>query len=126
ASDPVVTALPTVVKGRNVITATRTIKVDSFIADFKVYDHKIIDKDVVSLSFNGDWIIEKLQISGKPFEFTLKLNNEGKNFLLLHADDMGRNPPATIALSYMYKGKKQIIILNSDTAKSEIIEILVQ
>lgn len=126
ASDPIVKALPKVVKGRNVVTATRTIKVDSFLVDFKMYDHKIIDKDIVSLSFNGDWIVEKFEISEKPFEFTLKLNQEGKNFLLLHADDMGRQPPATIALSYSYRGKKELIILNSDTLKSEVIEIIVQ
>jgi len=126
ASDPIVKALPKVVKGRNVVTATRTIKVDSFLVDLKMYDHKIVDKDIVSLSFNGDWIVEKFEISEKPFEFTLRLNQEGKNFLLLHADDMGRQPPATIALSYKYKGKKELIILNSDTLKSEVIEIIVQ
>lgn len=124
ASDPIVKALPKTVRGRNVVTATRSIKVDTFIVDFKMYDHKIIDKDLVSLSFNGDWIIEKFEISEKPYEFTLKLNQEGKNFLLLHADDMGRQPPATIALSYMYHGKKETIILNSDTVKSEVIEII--
>ncbi|MBL0098856.1 MAG: hypothetical protein IPP49_01405 [Saprospiraceae bacterium] len=125
ASDPVVKALPKVVKGRNVVTATRVIKVDSFLVDFTMYDHKIIDRDVVSLSYNGDWIVEKFEISQKPYEFTIKLNAEGKNFLLLHADDMGRQPPATIALSYKYKGKKEVIILNSDTVKSEVIEIVV-
>lgn len=124
ASDPVIKALPKVVKGRSVVVATRFIKVDSFMVDFEMYDHKIIDKDVVSLSYNGDWIVEKLEISEKPFLFTLKLNDLGKNFLLLHADDMGRQPPATIALSYRYKGKKELIILNSDTVKSEVIEII--
>lgn len=126
ASDPVIKALPKTVKGRSVITATRTINVDSFIVDFQMYDHKIVDRDIVSLSFNGDWIVEKYSITEKPYEFKLKLNEEGKNFLLLHADDMGRQPPATIALSYKYKGKKQLIILNSDTVKSEVIEIVVQ
>ncbi len=77
------------------------------------------------MSYNGDWIVEKFEISQKPYEFTIKLNAEGKNFLLLHADDMGRQPPATIALSYKYKGKKEVIILNSDTVKSEVIEIVV-
>lgn len=125
ASDPVVKALPKTVRGRNVVTATRTIRVDSFVVNFQMYDHKIVDRDVVSLSFNGDWIVEKFEISEKPYEFTVKLNDEGKNFLLLHADDMGRQPPATIALSYKFKGKKELIILNSDTVKSEIIEIIV-
>ncbi len=123
ASDPLIKTLPKVVKGRSVVEATRSIMVDKPIVNFQVYDHKIIDKDIVSLSFNGDWIVEKLEISGKPHDFILKLNESGKNFLLLHADDMGRQPPATIALSYTYKGKKELIILNSDTQKSEVIEI---
>ena len=125
ASDPVITELPKSVKGRNVVLATRTIRVDSIVVNFDVYDHKIIDGDVVSLSFNGDWIVEKLKIIEKPYKFTLKMNDTGKNFLLLHADDMGRNPPATIALSYLLHGKKELIILNSDTIKSEVIEIIV-
>lgn len=124
ASDPVVSIIPKTVKGRNVVIATRTIKADSAIVAFRMYDHKIVDNDVVSLSFNGDWIVEKFIISQKPYEFSLKLNDKGKNFLLLHADDMGRQPPATIALSYMYKGKKETIVLNSDTVKSEVIEII--
>lgn len=126
ASDPIISELPKVVKGRSVVLATRTIKVDSSVVIFNVYDHKIIDGDVVSLSFNGDWIVEKLKITEKPFKFTLKMNDTGKNFLLLHADDMGRNPPATIALSYIMNGKKELIILNSDTVKSEVIEIIVE
>jgi hypothetical protein len=125
ASDPVISSIPTIVKGRNVVVATRTIKVDSFLVKFNMYDHKVIDKDIVSLSFNGDWIVEKFVISEKPYLFTVRLNEKGKNFLLLHADDMGLQPPATIALSYTYRKKKEVIILNSDTVKSEVIEIIV-
>ena len=126
SADPVIKALPKVVKGRSVVAATRTIKSDTSIVEFQMYDHKIVDKDVVSLSYNGEWIVEKFQITEKPYHFKLKLNEEGKNFLLLHADDMGRQPPATIALSYKFKGKKELIILNSDTKKSEVIEIILQ
>jgi hypothetical protein len=124
ASDPTITAAPIEVKGRAVVAANRVIKVDSASVKFKLFDHKIIDKDIVSLNFNGDWIIEKFEISATPREFSLQLNKSGKNYLLLHADDMGRQPPATIALSYMYNGKKETIILNSDKARSEMIEIV--
>ncbi|MEZ4911010.1 MAG: hypothetical protein R2774_09115 [Saprospiraceae bacterium] len=124
SSDPLIEKIPTSIKGRNVVIADRTIQVDSNVVEFKMYDHKIIDKDIVSISFNGDWIIEKYEISATPYTFNVQLNSNGKNFLLLHADDMGRNPPATIALSYMLNGKKEIIILNSDTQKSELIEIV--
>ncbi|MCZ2102053.1 MAG: hypothetical protein LC107_11010 [Chitinophagales bacterium] len=126
SSDPVISFIPETVKGRSVVLADHTIFIDSSVVKFQMYDHKIIDGDIVSISFNGDWIIEKFMITEKPYEFTLKMNEQGKNFLLLHADDMGRQPPATIALSYMYKGKRQLITLNSDTAKSEVIEIVVK
>ena len=126
SSDPVISTLPQTVKGRSVVLANHTIYIDSALVKFQMYDHKIIDGDIVSLSFNGDWIVEKFRISEKPYEFTLKMNDSGKNFLLLHADDMGRQPPATIALSYTYRGKRQLITLNSDIGKSEVIEIIVK
>ncbi len=126
SSDPVIKAIPQSVKGRAVVMANHTIYIDSSTVKFQMYDHKIIDGDVVSISFNGDWIVEKFPITDKPYEFTLKMNEEGKNFLLLHADDMGRQPPTTIALAYMYKGKRQLITLNSDISKSELIEIIVK
>ncbi|HRO72994.1 MAG TPA: hypothetical protein PK611_04940, partial [Saprospiraceae bacterium] len=118
--------LPSTVRGRSVVLADHTIFIDSSVVVFQMYDHKIIDGDIVSISFNGDWLVEKYQISEKPYEFKIQVNEEGKNFLLLHADDMGKQPPATIALSYMYKGKKQLITLNSDIAKSEVIEIIMK
>lgn len=126
SSDPVISTLPQTVKGRSVVLANHTIYIDSALVKFQMYDHKIIDGDIVSLSFNGDWIVENFRISEKPYEFTLKMNDSGKNFLLLHADDMGRQPPATIALSYTYRGKRQLITLNSDIGKSEVIEIIVK
>lgn len=126
SSDPVINVLPSTVRGRSVVLADHTIFIDSSVVVFQMYDHKIIDGDIVSISFNGDWLVEKYQISEKPYEFKIQVNEEGKNFLLLHADDMGKQPPATIALSYMYKGKKQLITLNSDIAKSEVIEIIMK
>ncbi len=124
AADPVIKELPKQIRGRDVVAATHTINVDSDVVTFNLYDHKVIDGDIVSISFNGDWIVEKYKISEKPYQFTIKLNADGKNFLLLHSDDMGRQPPTTVALSYTYQGKREQIIMNSDIAKSEIIEII--
>lgn len=123
ASDPVIKTIPTVVKGRDVVTASKIIYVDSLVSSISVYDHKIVDGDIISVSFNGDWILEKYKLTEKPYEIKIKLNENGKNFLLLHADDMGRQPPATAAISYRVGGKKELIILNSDANTSEVIEI---
>ncbi|MBK9256311.1 MAG: hypothetical protein IPM42_12555 [Saprospiraceae bacterium] len=126
SSDPVVKALPRTVKGRDVIVANQKIYVDNLVTEFDLYDHKIIDGDIVSISFNGDWILANFKISEIKHRFKIKLNESGKNFLLLHADDMGRNPPATIALAYTLNGKKELVILNSDINTSEVIEIILQ
>ena len=114
ASDPKLVSLPKKVRDREVVVADRKIFVDSSSVEFSIYDHKIIDNDIVSLSFNGDWILEHYTISNKPYKFKIDLNKEGYNYLLLHAEDVGRNPPASIAVSYFYNGKEKTILLNSD------------
>lgn len=126
SSDPNIKRTPVAVRERNVKIADRIIYVDSAVVEFKLFDNKIIDNDIVTMNFNGDWIIEKYRLSEKPYIFKLALNKIGKNFLLLHAEDVGRQPPCTIALSYFYKGVLQNIYLNSDYHMSELIEIVIQ
>jgi hypothetical protein len=83
----------------------------------------IADGDLVSVNFNGEWIMEKEELEIAPKKFKLKLNKEGKNYLLLHADNVGQRPPCTIGVSYMMGGTKKEIILSSDLEVSEMIEL---
>jgi hypothetical protein len=126
SSDPNIKRTPEAVRDRQVKIADRVIYVDSAVVEFRLFDNKIIDNDIVTINFNGDWIIEKYRLSEKPYMFKLALNKIGKNFLLLHAEDVGRQPPCTIALSYFYRGVLQNIFLNSDYNSSELIEIIIQ
>ena len=118
------TTLPTKLKDREVTVASKSIKVDSNRVVFELYDHMIEDGDVVSINFNGDWVIENHKITSKPYELKVKLNPEGKNYIILHAENVGRRPPNTMAVSYMYNGKKKQIIMKADLNTSEMIEIL--
>ena len=124
SSDDNIVIVPTKLKDREIIKSTRTIKVDTMIFDITLYDHKIVDGDIVSINFNGDWILEQYSLEGIATNLKLRLNKEGKNYLLLHAENEGRNPPNTMAVAYMYNGEKQIITLSSNLAESEMIEIL--
>ena len=127
SSNPFIKSLPKSVKLRKVVTnPEKVVKFDSLKVEFYVIDSKIIDNDKISLSFNGDWILENFRISEKPARFRLELNERGKNYLLLYTDDMGRNPPTTIGISYFYKDKKQIITLTSNAGENELIELLVE
>jgi len=103
--------------------STRTIKVDSLKFQVSLYDHMIEDGDVISLNFNGDWIVEKMPLLAKKKKLKLQLNEEGKNYFILHANNVGRRPPNTMAVDYYYRGFKKQIILKSDLNVSELIEI---
>ena len=123
ATDSKIIKLPSRLKDREISMSTRTIKVDSLKFEVSLYDHMIEDGDVISLNFNGDWILEKMPLKAKHKKLKLMLNAEGKNFFILHAENVGRRPPNTMAVDYFYKGRKHQIILKSDLNVSEMIEI---
>jgi hypothetical protein len=124
ASDPKIEILPEKLKDRDVVIRNHTMYVDSFLLEVKIYDHKLEDGDIISLNFNGDWILEEYTLSAKPMVLKLKINEEGKNYFLLHALNLGKRPPNTMAISYKYKGEKQTIVLSSNLNESEMIEII--
>ncbi len=115
--------IPKEIKERKVSSGNRKIRVTEDVVEFMFYDHMIVDGDIASVNFNGEWIMEKEELELAPKKFKLKLNREGKNYLLLHADNIGQRPPCTIGISYMMGGSKKEIILSSDLEVSEMIEL---
>ena len=53
----------------------------------------------------------------------LRLRPNQVNYLLVHAENVGTNPPNTTKIAYVYNGDKKVITLSSDTKESEMIEI---
>ena len=125
STDTNVELIPDKLKERIVTASNRTIRVDSAKIEMNLYDHMIQDGDILSLNFNGDWILENHSLESKPKKLKLQLNQTGKNYLLLHAENVGTRPPNTMAISYYYKGKKKQIMLKSDLNSSELIEIVI-
>lgn len=123
ATNANIQVLPKELKDRTIKQSSRKIRVDSITMRVKFYDHMIEDGDIISLNFNGDWILKEMPLKAKPKEMKLKLNAAGKNYFLLHAENVGRRPPNTMAVEYSYRGKKHQIILESDLNVSELIEI---
>ncbi len=123
ASDPRIDIIPKKLKNRKIKESSYTIISDTQEFTIKLYDHKVQDGDIVSINFNGDWILEKHSIESKPTELKLFLNEEGKNYLLLHAVNEGRRPPNTMAMKYTVNGEQKEISLSSDLDTSELIEI---
>ena len=120
--DTVITDIPQELEKRE-IRSNKVIYVDDPYLTVQLYDHKDQDGDIVSINFNGEWVLKKQLLKNEPIELKLRLNDTGRNYLVLHAENIGKRPPNTMALKYTYRGNEREIILNSDMKESELIEI---
>ena len=82
------TALPTKLKNREVLVASKSIKVDSNKVVFELYDHMIEDGDIVSINFNGDWVIENRKITSKPYELKVQPSIQKVRIILFYTQRM--------------------------------------
>ena len=123
SDEEVIENLPEQLLNRSVMSSEHLIHVDSMTFTINLYDHKLADGDIVSINYNGDWILKDYSLEEKPVQLKIKLNENGKNFLLLHAESIGRRPPNTMGISYYFKGERKEIVLKSDLKASEMIEI---
>ncbi len=120
-------AIPADIEGRKLIKKNESgIVVTELEINVEIYDHKIQDGDVVSLNFNGAWIVENHKLTKEPHRLKLKLDPSATNFLVLHAINLGQRPPNTMAIRYYVNGKRKQYVMNSDLNASEVIEIKVQ
>jgi len=123
SEEKVITVLPNKLEDRKVVIKQQTIEVTEEKLYLEIFDHKQEDGDIVSLNFNGNWILKEKKIAKRPFKFLVELNSEGENYLLLHAENLGEIPPNTIAVRYYVNGRPKLVVLNSDLNQSEMIRI---
>jgi hypothetical protein len=119
-----ISTLPSVLKDRAIKEKSLIVTTNKKIFDLELFDHMVQDGDLVSLNFNGDWILEDYSLESKSKKLRLELNPNGRNFLLLYAASVGQRPPNTMAVKYTNNSGENVqIILKSDLKVSEIIEI---
>lgn len=122
-STPMIENIPAELKGRSVVNKGKVIKVSELEVEIEIYDHMIVDGDIISINYNGQWIVEEASLQKKPIKRKIKINKDGKNYIILHAINVGSRPPNTIAISYPYFGQQKHVILHSTLNESEVIEI---
>ncbi len=101
----------------------KVIKVDSTYLSITVYDHKRNDGDIISLNYNGHWILEQFRINNEEHKVDVVLDASGKvpNYLALYAHNLGDYPPNTVAIIVDDGVKRQRFILNSDMNTCDVI-----
>jgi hypothetical protein len=88
-----------------------------------IFDESIVDGDVISISWNGEWVLRYYKVVKLPKELVLDLR-QGENTLVMYAENLGRYPPNTAAISMRRGSKVEQVILNSDMGESEAIKFI--
>lgn len=107
-----------------VILSDKQVFVHSDSVTIKLYDHKRIDNDIVSLQYNGDWVLRNYVLRGKPLSIRLKVNKKGPNKLLMYAHNLGSIPPNTAALEVIDDMNEQKLKLQSNLEESDSVDII--
>ncbi len=99
---------------RPVTTAPNAIPV--FQSDITLYlwDSKTEDGDVISLMFNGEWIVKKHPLTKDKQGFPIQIKAGEVNKLVLYAEDMGNSPPTTASISFFDGKQEREFYLRSD------------
>jgi len=101
----------------------KVIKVDSTFLSIAVYDHKKDDGDIISLNYNGNWILQKKRIDNMEHKVDVFLDKDTKaqNYLILYAHNLGTDPPNTVAIIVDDGVRRQRFILNADMNTSDVL-----
>lgn len=97
-------------------------KVDVKELSIELSDHENEDGDVVSLCFNGQYLLEKYLLKKKPKILTIKLLPNQQNILTVFANNTGKEGANTSAIRFTLNGKQEQIILYADKKESDGIE----
>ncbi|MEM6377117.1 MAG: LamG domain-containing protein [Bacteroidota bacterium] len=94
------------------------------------FDNNAEDGDIVSINFNGEWILNKYELKNKsdktPFLLPLKLDPTRSNFIISKAWTVGRRAPNTMTIEVVDGDYRRQIVLNSTLGLSAALKIIYQ
>lgn len=101
----------------------KSIEVASKNLSITVYDHKRSDGDIISLNYNGNWLLEQYRIEHEEhkIDLVLRADKSYPDYLLLYAHNLGKFPPNTVAIVVDDGITKQRFVLNSDMNVCDVI-----
>ena len=98
----------------------RTNTIDVF-----VYDQEVEDGDMISLYFNGEWVLKEYTLKPIRRKITLTLNPDTDNHLVVYAHNLGTKPPNTVAVSVFDGTSERKLALSSSLRNSDSINFRV-
>ncbi len=114
-----------VVLGRK-ISHRKEITVPTSQFKVQVWDGDKVDGDVISLQYNGKWLVQKYTISKTKREFVLDVVPGAENQLILYAENEGQYPPNTAAITYFDGTQERSLSLSSDKSTCGALKFVVK
>lgn len=105
---------------------TRLKEVDVFKDEITAYvwDVNKEDGDVISLRFNGEWILKDYYLKKAKKAIKLKIEPGKENRLILFAENLGSIPPNTCALTFNDGKQRRNLSLISDKVSCGALEFV--
>lgn len=104
------------------VSIKHSYKVSESELNIELFDHENEDGDIISVCFNGQYLIEKYLLTNKPKIFNIKLLSNQQNVLTVFANNTGKEGANTSAIRFLLNGKQEQIILYADKKESDGIE----
>lgn len=106
------------------ITRLREVDVFTDMITAYVWDVNKEDGDVISLRFNGEWILKDYYLKKEKKAIQLKIEPGKENRLVLFAENLGSIPPNTCALSFNDGKQRRNLSLISDKVSCGALEFV--
>ncbi|HTF04362.1 MAG TPA: hypothetical protein VK826_10060, partial [Bacteroidia bacterium] len=101
------------IQGRKVRKG-RTVTVESDVITISVYDKNEIDGDSITLYYGDSLVVQNLALTKKKQSFTIKVDRENPQQLILFAENQGSTPPNTACIIIKDGKNNTQIVLASD------------
>ncbi len=98
--------IPLRVNNREIINNRTPQKIKSKKIEITVWDDGVIDGDVISLNFNGTWILLDYELLKDKKTIQVDVSITENNYLLMYAVNEGKNPPNTAVVT-IFDGKTE-------------------
>jgi hypothetical protein len=102
-----------VVEGRT-ITHRKEVPMKNDAFTVYIWDGDKVDGDIVSMQYNGEWLLRKYPISKTKKALHLEIVPGADNQLILYAENEGQYPPNTAAITFFDGVQEKNLNLSSD------------
>lgn len=121
-SPSTIDSIPPLRIDRKLVSTEEQFTVDEENISIFVYDHRLVDGDIITLYLNEKVVLRRYKLKKKKRQIQVRLT-PGKNVVILYAENLGKIPPNTVAIEVVTSDTEFEKVLNSDLEQSEYFTI---